>query len=133
MPWANEKCRAAAEAAIAATSQPDAELPVGDHEIRLGIDGALDGMQFSAGLHGRLLVRKNHHHPEQLLTAAVALLVAKVPAAARAKLLRDLPKLAAAADPESLPHTAAAGKLLRALRRKAGVEWTDTPSYKPRG
>jgi hypothetical protein len=132
MQWANAQCRQLAEAAIAGSASPAATLPPGEYEIRFGLEGCADGMRFQAGVLGRLIVRPKNRPYHELIELALAIVMQKVPAAARAKLIKDLVKLTAAADPDQVPQLSAARKILRRLVPKTGVEWRETPTYKPR-
>lgn len=118
-------------ALLAALPEP-AELPPGEHEVRCGCEGVASEFHSCFGLHGRLVVRRNRRPLGELLENAVALLLAKVPARDRAAMIERLAASSAVADTGSLPQTKAARRVLRALRRRAGVEWKDTPGYKPR-
>ena len=105
----------------------------GEYEIRVGLHGAVDGMQFASGIHGRLRVSAKHRPLETLTAVALALTLAKVPAKARAELVKQLAKLAKTADLDSVELLPEARKILQRLKKATGVEWADTPTYKPRG
>jgi hypothetical protein len=108
-------------------------LAPGEHEIRAGIEGQADDFHGGFGLHGRLTVARNAQPVDDLLRAAIAILIQKVPSRDRVRLVREIPKLVS--DPEfvaDLRHLRSASKLVNALHRKAGITWKPTPSYKPR-
>lgn len=108
------------------------ELSPGRHEIWLGIEGSVDGFRFQHGSHGWLTVGKRVRSVEDSLTAALALALAAVPAAKRAKLLSTLASAASKADVGELAHGAAAGKIRRALTKRTGLAWDATPTWKPK-
>jgi hypothetical protein len=132
MPWINEGVRPLVESVLELTAAPIGALPAGEHEVRIGLDAAAGGITCSAGVHGRLKVRAVNHPYQQLIELALGITLGKVPAAGRAKLVKELAAAAAAADPETVFCLQDARKILRQLRRKTGIEWRDTPTYKPR-
>lgn len=132
MGWINEQSRPLVQATLQATAGDAGPLPPGEHEIRIGIDGSAAGMQFAAGLHGRLLVSRQTRSPQRLIERALGLCLAKVPAATRAVLVKQLAKLAAdESRPQACPKETR--RVLSDLRRRVGVTWRETPTYKPRG
>jgi hypothetical protein len=129
MAWCGAQSRPLVEAAIAAAAGPPPDLPAGEHEIRIGIDGAAAGLAFSCGMHGRLTVGRRARPLEELLTVAIAAALDLSPPAARRKIV----ELAARADQE--PSDAGlrdARKIVRGVKRRLGVSWRETPTFKPR-
>ena len=115
-------------AAIAEAAEcRDEDLPPGDHEVRMGVEGQGGGLHGSFGLHGRLEVGSRAVRFSKLLRAALGLLIE---AAGRIDLDR-LPKQAAeqAVDARTLRKV---DTLLRRLRKRSQITWTETPSWKPR-
>lgn len=109
---------------------PGGDVPPGVHEIRLGIEGAANGMNFAIGAHGRLTVNNRVRPLADSLTSALALALAAVPPKKRAALLRGLARAAAAGGDAG--DAKAAGRVRRALEKKTGVSWQATPGWQPR-
>ena len=116
--------------AMLAVIEEPAEFPPGKHEIRFGVEGVASGFHSSFGVHGFLTVKPTAKRGEDLLLSALAVLIAKLPARDRARILKELPARAAANEPQTLPHAKAAARLLRALEKKTGIAWRATPTYK---
>jgi hypothetical protein len=118
-------------AAIGATL-PAGELAAGETEIRLGLEGSVGGRHWSSGLHGRLQVANRHHDPQALLDRVVALLLAGMSPAKRTAAIAKVVAAAAKTHDEDLDHLRDARKILRALRKRTGIEFVSTPTYKPK-
>ncbi len=113
-----------------------ASLEPGEVELQVGIEARVDGFYQQFGLHGRLHVARRQADPDELTTAALALLIRAIPAAKRRTLLSQIPDLAARAvqaQAEPLAFRTEARRLLRGLKHRVGVRWKATPTYKPRG
>lgn len=129
MAWASNQCRPLAEAAIAAAAGPPADLPPGEHEIRIGLDGAVDGMHFAAGMHGRLTVGRRAQPLEETLTVAIAAALDLSPPAARRKIVERCARADQAPSDVALRD---ARKIVKQAKRRTGVSWRETPTFKPR-
>jgi hypothetical protein len=119
-------------AAIDASLPPWSELPPGETELRIGIEANCGGMNFAAGVHGRLTVGKSAVHPNVLYERALAILIGHLTPAKRAAVLGKIATAAARCDEADLLHLTAARKLIGQLRKKSGVDFQPTPTYKPR-
>jgi hypothetical protein len=114
--------------------RPEIHFPPGEHELQIGVEARVDGFYQQLGLHGRLKVAKRQHDPDQLLTTALALLIAAVPAAKRRKILSRIPDQAAKAvqAEQPLPYCTEARRMMRGLQHRVGLVWRPTPTYKPK-
>lgn len=119
-----------ASAALPLLMPPCADLPGGEHELRIGISGNADGFNFGLGFHGRLHVTKRVLPLADGLTNALAIALAAVPAKKRAELVKRLAAQAAAGG--ELPEAKAAGRIRRALEKRGGLTWKATPTWQPK-